>query len=263
MPSELVKEGEYIILFGGPDANFITEYRPGKAIHSHRGIFYLPENLKWGDALVSSKGRVFYVIRPSNADFILRLKRKTNIFYPKDMGLILLYTNFSPLSKVVEVGTGSGAMAVLISRLLTPPGKLFSYDNNPKHQRIAKENIEMFGKPENVVFRLRDVYECGFLERDVDIVIIDVPEPWRVVPHAYKSLKGGGFLVFASPNIEQVKETRKVMAEMGFTAMRTVEVLMRDWQIRDVGCRPEHEMRGHTLFYSFGRKTLRSSKDTT
>ncbi len=69
-------------------------------------------------------------------------------------------------------------------------------------------------------------------------------------------------MVFASPNIEQVKETRKVMSEMGFVALRTVEVFMRNWQIRDVGCRPDHEMRGHTLFYSFGRK-IRKSKDTT
>ncbi len=249
-----VREGEYIILWGGPDANFITKYKPGKPIHSHRGVFNLPENLEWGDILVSSKGRKFYVIKPSNADFVLRLKRKTNIFYPKDMGIVLLYTDFKPHSKVIEAGSGSGAMAVILSNLLVRPGRLFSYDNNPTHQRVAKENVQNFGKPENVIFRLRDVYVCGFIERDVDIVIVDLPEPWRVVKHAYKSLKYGGFLVFASPNIEQVKETRKCMYETGFVAMRTVEVLMRDWQIRDVGCRPEHEMRGHTLFYSFGRK---------
>jgi tRNA (adenine57-N1/adenine58-N1)-methyltransferase len=262
MREDLVKEGEKILLWGGPDANFLTDYRVGKAVHSHRGILYLPEKLRWGEGLVSSTGRVFYVIRPSNADFILRLKRKTNIFYPKDMGLALLYTNFSPFSRVIEVGSGSGAMTVFLSNLLVPPGKLFSYDNNPEHQKTAKENLKNFGKPENVIFRLRDVYVCGFVERDVDIVIVDVPEPWKVVPHAYKSLKDGGFLVFASPNVEQVKETREVMAKFGFVAMKTVEILMREWQIRDVGCRPEHEMRGHTLFYSFGRKT-KTPKDAT
>jgi len=104
MREDLVKEGEKILLWGGHDANFLTEYRVGKAVHSHRGILYLPEELRWGEGLVSSTGRVFYVIRPSNADFILRLKRKTNIFYPKDIGLVLLYTNFSPFSRVIEVG---------------------------------------------------------------------------------------------------------------------------------------------------------------
>ncbi len=159
-----VKEDEYILLWGGADANFLTRYRPGRQIHSHRGTFTLPKELHWGETLISSKGRVFYVIRPSNSDFVLRVRRKTNIFYPKDMGMLLLYTNFTPYSKVVEVGTGSGAMTVLLSRLLVPPGKLYSYDNNPGHQGVAKENVKNFGIPGNVVFRLRDVEVCGFLE---------------------------------------------------------------------------------------------------
>ena len=251
-----VKEGEYVLLWGGPDANYLSEYRPGKAVHSHRGILYLPEELFWGQALVSSTGRIFYVIRPSNADFVLRLRRKTNIFYPKDMGLVLLYTDFNPTSRIIEVGSGSGAMATVISRLLVPPGRLYSYDINPRHQRVARENVAKYGKPENVVWHIRDVAACGFWEREADIVIIDVPEPWVIVPHAYRSLKGGGFLVSASPNIEQVKETRRVMNELGFFGVRTVELLLRDWHIREVGCRPDHRMQGHTLFYTFGRKVL-------
>jgi len=244
-----VREGEWVLLWGGPDANYLSEYRSGKAVHSHRGIIHLPEDLLWGQALISSTGRVFYVIRPSNADFVLRLRRKTNIFYPKDMGLVLLYTDFQPTSRVIEVGSGSGAMATVLSRLIVSPGKLYSYDVNPRHQRVARENVAKYGKPENVVWHIRDVASCGFWEKGADIVIIDVPEP-------YKSLKGGGFLVSASPNIEQVKETRRVMNELGFFGIRTVELLMRDWHIREVGCRPDHRMQGHTLFYTFGRKVI-------
>ncbi len=249
-----VVEGEYVLLWGGPDANYLSEYKAGKVVHSHRGKITLPEELYWGDVVLSSTGRRFYVIRPSNADFVLRLRRKTNIFYPKDMGLVLMYTNFNPFSKVLEVGSGSGAMAVVITRMLVPPGKLYSYDVNPRHQRVARENVERYGRSENVVWHVRDVAECGFWEKDADIVIIDVPEPWTIVPHAYRSLKGGGFLVFASPNVEQVKQTRSEMQKFGFFGIRTVELLMRDWHIRDVGCRPDHRMQGHTLFYTFARK---------
>ncbi|NPB03242.1 MAG: tRNA (adenine-N1)-methyltransferase [Thermotogae bacterium] len=254
-----VKVGEYILLWGGPDANYLSEYRPGKAVHSHRGIVHLPEGLLWGDALRSSTGRVFYVIRPSNADFVLRLRRKTNIFYPKDIGLVLMLTDFHPKARIVEVGSGSGGMAVVLSRLLVEPGKLYSYDVNARHQRVAKENVSKYGRAEKVIWHLRDVAKCGFWEREVDIAIVDVPEPWEIVPHAFRSLKGGGFLVAASPNVEQVKETRKRMNELGFFGIRTVELLLRDWHIREVGCRPDHRMQGHTLFYTFGRKVIRKA----
>ena len=69
------------------------------------------------------------------------------------------------------------------------------------------ENVESFlgCAPKQHTVHQRDIYE-GIEERGVDRVVLDVPEPWRVVPHAAESLVDGGLFVAYIPTTLQLHE---------------------------------------------------------
>ena len=99
---------------------------------------------------------------------------------------------------------------------------------------------------------LRDAYE-GIVERDLDRVVLDLPEPWRVVPHATEALRPGGILVAYTPSITQAMQTREAMANKMWNGVRTLEVLHRGWYIEGQAVRPDHRMVAHTAFLTVGR----------
>jgi tRNA (adenine57-N1/adenine58-N1)-methyltransferase len=99
---------------------------------------------------------------------------------------------------------------------------------------------------------VRDVYE-GIDERDLDRVILDLPEPWRVVKHAAEAMHPGGILVAYLPTILQVGRLREELANGPFGMMETLEVLQRTWHVEGQSIRPDHRMVAHTGFLTVAR----------
>ena len=58
----------------------------------------------------TSKGMVMTAFRPRFADFVLKMPRGAQVVYPKDLGPIIVYADIFPGSRVLEAGTGSGAL---------------------------------------------------------------------------------------------------------------------------------------------------------
>jgi tRNA (adenine57-N1/adenine58-N1)-methyltransferase len=75
----------------------------------------------------------------------------------------------------------------------------------------------------------------------------------KVVKHAYKSLRVGGWLVVYSPYIEQVKAVVKEMERKGFNKTKTVENIVREWDVREHTL-PARSGIMHTGFLTFARK---------
>jgi tRNA (adenine57-N1/adenine58-N1)-methyltransferase catalytic subunit len=99
---------------------------------------------------------------------------------------------------------------------------------------------------------LRDCYE-GIDEAGVDRVVLDLPEPWRVVPHAAGALRAGGILVAYTPSIMQASRLRDTLASSAWLAPRTLEVLHRTWHVEGQAVRPDHRMVAHTGFLTSAR----------
>src|SRR5262249_58208939 len=76
----------------------------------------------------------------------------------------------------------------------------------------------------------RDVYE-GINEQDLDRVVLDLPEPWRVVKHAVEALRPGGILTAYLPTILQVGPLREELAGSPFGLIESLEVLQRGWHV--------------------------------
>ena len=81
-------------------------------------------------------------------------------------------------------------------------------------------------------------------------------DPWAAVPAAWDALRPCGHLATFSPNMEQVKETAKALRAKPFVGVRTIEVIEREMEVRDVGVRPSHAALGHTGYLTFARKVL-------
>ncbi len=179
-------------------------------------------------------------------DKIDKIKRGPAVMLPKDIGLILSYTGINPKSKVVDAGSGCGVLAAFLGNI---SDDVTSYERNKDFFNLAKKNLEFL----NITVKLknRDIYE-GIEERDLDLITLDLNEPWKVLEHAKKSLKSGGFLVCYLPNINQVEKLVKE-AKNFYTEM-VLENIEREWIVDEKRLRPRNMIIGHTGFLVFLRK---------
>ena len=105
----------------------------------------------------------------------------------------------------------------------------------------------------NLNIKQTNVYD-GIEEKELDLITLDLPEPWKMVEPAEKSLKEGGFLVVYLPNLTQMKTFIDSCRGTAIKIIETVELLERKWKIEDKIMRPEFEMLGHTGFLTFCRR---------
>ncbi|MBM3309624.1 MAG: methyltransferase domain-containing protein, partial [Candidatus Altiarchaeales archaeon] len=201
---------------------------------------------KPGDVLESNTGRKFFVSTPNVTDFVQKAKRGPQAMTLKDLSLIAGFTGLHSGSKVVEAGTGSGVLSIFIANIIAP-AKLVSYEIREDFAEIAKKNFEKFGI-KNIEVRMKDIYQ-GIDEKNLDLVSLDLAEPWLAVPHATKALKVGGYLSSYSPSISQSKKLVDALGEN--FQQETFETLKREWKMDAV--RPHTQMLGHTGFLTIAR----------
>ncbi len=207
-------------------------------------------DLKSSDSQVTSnKGCGFKIIEPSFVDLWENLNRGPQIVQQKDIGLIISKTGIGKNSLVVDAGGGSGSLCLSLANVCK---NIVVYEINQEHYDVIAKNIEMFGV-DNINLKQANVYE-GIEEREIDLITLDLPEPWQVVSHAQESLKPGGFLVVYLPNLHQVKRFLDSLRGSPFKILEITELLQRQWKITDKIMRPEFEMLGHTGFLVFCRK---------
>jgi len=171
-----------------------------------------------------------------------------------------MYSGIGPGSRVVEAGTGTGALTSAIAHYIKPAGRVYTYELRQEFAKNAQKNLERAGLLDSVELKEGDVTE-GIEEKDLDAVILDMATPWLVVPHAYTALKGSGVLVSFSPTIDQVVKVVEALTDYGFVGVETVETLMRFMQVVRGKTRPQTVMTGHTGYLTFARKAIKLEQD--
>jgi tRNA (adenine57-N1/adenine58-N1)-methyltransferase len=155
--------------------------------------------------------------------------------------------------RILESGVGSGALSMALLQVLGPAGRLIGYELRDDFAGRARNNVTRFlGADRPFDIEVRDVYE-GIDETDLDRVVLDLPEPWRVVHHAEKALRPGGLLVAYLPTIGQVAQLREELDRSRFGMAETIEVLQRSWHVEGQSVRPDHRMVAHTGFLTSAR----------
>jgi len=256
--SQAIKEGDSILLYLNRKRTYLVKVEKKKSFHTHKGFIQLGELIgkEYGTRTASSMGVEFVALKPTLRDHVFKMLRKTQITYPKDIALIIMLSGAGPSSRVVEAGTGTGALTSALAFYVKPTGHVYSYEVRREFVETALKNLERAGVSEYVDVKNKDVTE-GIDEREVDAVVLDMATPWLVVPHAYSALKGSGVLVSFSPTIDQVVKTVEAMKENEFVDIQTVECLMRRMQVERGKTRPETLMTGHTGYITVARKALK------
>jgi tRNA (adenine57-N1/adenine58-N1)-methyltransferase len=173
--------------------------------------------------------------------------------YPKDLGYIAARTGLKNGSKVLEVGTGSGALATFMASIVKPDGHIYSFDVNPEFMEIAKRNLDKAGMSEYVTLHQHDPHQ-GVDVRDADVAIVDLGDPWTVLDQVHDALKGSGAFVAICPTMNQIEKTATELKRSGYADIDCVELLIRNMEAREGMTRPSMRMIGHTTYLVFARK---------
>jgi tRNA (adenine57-N1/adenine58-N1)-methyltransferase len=248
------REGEQVLLIDTKKRRYLLTLAAGKEFHSHSGIVAHDSVIgaTEGTRFRSSHGMYYTVIRPTLAEFVLKLPRGAQVIYPKDLGPILMLADIHPGVRVLESGIGSGALSMA---MLRAGADIVGYELRDDFASRAVKNVTGFlGDEVTSRYRveIRDCYE-GIDETDLDRIVLDLPEPWQVVKHAERALHPGGILLAYTPQITQAAQLRETLAASAFGMAETVEVLQRGWHIEGQSVRPDHRMVAHTGFLTHAR----------
>jgi tRNA (adenine57-N1/adenine58-N1)-methyltransferase len=253
-----IDQGDLIFVYLDTKRQFLVQIGSGMQLQSDLGNMKIDEMIgkPYGSTGTTHLGHPYHCLKPSTADLMFKVKRLTTIVYPKDLGYMLLETAIGPGSHVIEIGTGSGAMTLVLAKFVAPDGKVFSYDRRQDFIDNAKKNVVRAGYIDAVHFTCCDVAQQGFSSEHVDGIFIDVPEPWDIIPHATRVLKGGHHLVSWSPNIEQVKRTVETLQVHQFIRIQVSEVVEREMLVRERGVRPRERGITHTAYLVRAQRVL-------
>lgn len=247
-------EGETVQFVDFKDRRYLVTLKAGGEFHSHAGsvshddLIGSPE----GRIIRSTKGGTYLVIRPTLAERILKMPRGAQVIYPKDLGPLLLIADIFPGARVFETGVGSGALSMT---MLRAGAEITGYELREDFAQRAQNNVSDFLGEEATKrydVQLRSSYD-GIDESDFDRVVLDLPEPWQVVPHAATALRTGGIIVAYTPSITQVSRFRDALKDNGFAMADTTEFIQRGWHVEGHAVRPDHRMVGHTGFLTSAR----------
>jgi tRNA (adenine57-N1/adenine58-N1)-methyltransferase len=256
--ADKIAENDIVILYLDVRKTFMVKVEATKSFHTHKGYMKFDDIIgkDYGTVFKTSLGTAYTILKPTLTDYIMKSARNTQILYPKDAALIVMFSGIGPGSKVVEAGTGTGALTTALAHYVKPSGKIYTYDIREEGQKTAEKNLKRSGHIDYVELKLKDV-TLGIDERDVDTVVLDLAVPWLVVPHAYEALKPSGTIVSFSPTIDQVVKTVEALREQNFVCIETFECIMRGMQIERGKTRPQTLMTGHTGYITHARKVIK------
>lgn len=259
----IFEPGDKALLIDGKGRRYLITLQSQGSFHFHRGIVAHDDIIGRPDGIhvMSTGNESVAVLRPTYADFVLKMPRGAQVVYPKDAATVIVEGDIYPGASVIEAGIGSGALTMALLRAIGPTGRLVAYEMREDFIETALSNIVAYhGKADNLQVNQGSIYE-PIPERGFDRVVLDLPEPWRALPQARESLRSGGILVCYLPTVLQVHKLTEVLKEdPAWVAVLTTETLVRRWHVETMSMRPEHRMVGHTGFLTSARMTSHSYK---
>jgi tRNA (adenine57-N1/adenine58-N1)-methyltransferase len=258
--SEPFHPGDLCLLLDNRGRRYLIDLAEGGEFQYHAGTLAHRDIIDGppGSVLRSSAGARLVALRPRLADYILRMHRGPQLVYPKDLGPMLMWGDIGPGMTVLEAGTGSGALTMALLRAVGATGRVVSVERRAEHAEHARNVItRYFGEiPEQLELRVGEVEEA-FEGLRPDRLMLDLPEPWRVVAPAADGLADDGVLTAYLPTVPQVQQLHEELrGSRRFTGTTAFEVLQREWIAEGRSVRPAHQMIGHTGFVTVAHKTV-------
>jgi len=261
--STTVAYGDIVLLIGKDRRTFIRTVTEGRRFECHLGYldFDALVGVPFGAQVPTHLGHKLFVFAPSTDDLIRHLQREGQIIFPKDLGYIALKLGIRPGVRVIEAGSGSGALTLTLALLAGDEGHVYSYERRDNMHERALTNVRRVGMLHRVTFHVRDI-ERGFDEREVHALFLDVREPWDYLPQARAALRGGGFFGAIVPTMNQVVQLTEALYDGPWFLLEIEELLLRAYKTIPARVRPDEQMVGHTGYLVFARAAERDDQAT-
>ena len=251
----IAQPGDTVLLIAPDKKRFIERLSPGASISTHHGIVAHDAILDHplGRTVHSHMGTPFIVLRPSMEELLISTRRDTQIVYPKDIGYILLKLSIVPGARVIEAGSGSGALTTALALYVSPGGRVYTYEVRRDMYELTARNLARAGVEQAVVQHHRDIRE-GFDERDADALFLDVREPTLYLDPAACALADGAFFGAIVPTVNQVIDLLYGLRDRPFVDIEVAEILLRQYKTTAARLRPLDHLTAHTGYLVFARK---------
>ncbi len=229
-------DNQLIVIKTPKNNKFLAVIDIDKEFTTNEGKFKFSQIKDIPSIVETSTGVNFKIYKPSYKEFVLLMKRGPQIIYPKDVAQIVLESNIHNSSKVLEIGSGSGALTLYLYTILKNTGVLYSLDSSKINQRRADKTISRYistlsDESNDITFINQELvnFEYTTLNENLDAIITDVPEPWE----------------FFTNNKIKMNDALK---EQQFQDIEIKEVILRDWVVDEKIVRPSNKLVSHTGF---------------
>ena len=253
-----VQAGDRVVLFEPTTGHRFLAQLDGQGARKDRGLgVWDPARLvgtEWGATVqIAAKGLV--VLRPTLPDLIATLRRKAQIIQPKDASRIAFELGIGPGDRVLESGIGSGAATMALLAAVAPGGEVVAQELRDDFAEWATANIERAGLADGLTVTIGNltVGLADGVKGPFQGCLLDQPQPWDALPHVVPVLAPGATVVAYCPQVSQMERTAKALRQTGFADVRCLELIERQWEVKEFGSRPSFDGLGHTAFLVIGR----------
>ena len=258
-----IKTGDLVLFFYNDSKKWLLKISKKEQFHSHIGIIKHADAVgkEFGSRLVTNKDKYVCLLKPTIHDYIMKMQHGTQIVYPKDLGYIAARTGLESGQKIIEIGTGSGSLTTFLASVVKPRGHVYTFDVEPKFMEIAEKNIKKAGMLKYVTLHNQNLKKSRKLPvTEADLVVIDLGDPWEVLPQARKMLKSSGSVVAICPTMNQLEKLSSAFVENEFTDIECTEHILRNIEARDGKTRHSYRGLGHTTYLAIARKVYFNKK---
>jgi tRNA (adenine57-N1/adenine58-N1)-methyltransferase len=254
-----IKNNSYVLFFYNDSKKWLNKISRDQSLHTHVGVIKHSDAIgkEYGARIRTNKDKYVYLLQPTIHDFVMKSQHGTQIVYPKDLGYIAARAGVQSGQTVVEIGTGSGALTTFLASIVKPRGHVYTFDVEPKFMEVAAKNITRAGMLKYVTMHNFDIKTAKKMPvSEADIAIIDLGDPWSVVPQVRKMLKGSGALFAICPTMNQLEKLTAALVENEFTDIECSEHILRTIDAREGKTRHSFFGIGHTTYLAFARKAF-------
>jgi tRNA (adenine57-N1/adenine58-N1)-methyltransferase len=256
---EKIKNNSSVLFYYNSSKKWLVKVSKKDSLHTHIGVLKHADAIgkEYGSRLVSNKDKYVYLLKPTMYDYVMKIQHGTQIVYPKDLGYIVARAGIQNGQKIVEIGTGSASLTSFVASIVKPRGHVYTFDVDENFMKIASKNLKKSGMEKYVTQQNLDIKTAKKMPvDDADVALIDLGDPWTVIPQVRKMLKGSGAVFAICPTMNQLEKLTMALVENEFTDIESTEHILRTIDAREGKTRHSFQGIGHTTYLCFARKAF-------
>jgi len=254
-----IKQNSPVLFYFNHSKKWLMKISKKESLHTHIGVIKHSDAIgkEYGSKVITNKDKYVYLLKPTMYDYVMKIQHGTQIVYPKDLGYIVARAGIGSGQKILEIGTGSGSLTSFIANIVKPRGHVYTFDVNENFMKIAEKNIKKAGVSKYVTQHNLDLKTRKKMPlNDIDVALIDLGDPWAVIPQVRQMLKGSGAIFAICPTMNQLEKLTMSLVENEFTDIESTEHILRTIEAREGKTRHSFQGIGHTTYLCFARKAF-------